>query len=292
MTPTLSIITVNFNNIDGLKKTLNSVMSQTETDFEYIIIDGASNDGSAELIKEYAEHPEYGKKITHWVSEPDSGIYNAMNKGIKTANGYYCLFLNSGDYLISDSVVSSINKLNTKPCIYYADAQYAIDNKFTILLDYEDSIDANYFLIGNTVNHQNTLIPLEILKKYNYDEQYSIKADWFFFLFIAYKEICKFKHLDFKIAVYDFSGMSSSGAYEHQIDEEIKKGIKTIFGKLSTSILDYKELKDSIYSRTIKISGNTKFYQFYLKVYLYIARRIGKFSQNFDPKYKEKTDAR
>ena len=85
----LSIITVNRNNKDGLEKTIRSVIRQTSHDYEYIIIDGASTDGSPEIIRNYEEN------ITYWISEPDTGIYNAMNKGIRKAQGDYCLFLNS-----------------------------------------------------------------------------------------------------------------------------------------------------------------------------------------------------
>jgi len=80
----LSIITINFNNVSGLLKTIESVISQTFRGFEYIVIDGGSSDGSVEVIKEYAD------KITCWVSEPDNGIYNAMNKGVLKATGEYC----------------------------------------------------------------------------------------------------------------------------------------------------------------------------------------------------------
>ena len=85
----LSIITINLNNVIGLEKTITSVINQNFLDFEYIIIDGSSTDGSLEIIKKYAE------KIAYCVSEPDKGIYNAMNKGLKKASGQYCLFLNS-----------------------------------------------------------------------------------------------------------------------------------------------------------------------------------------------------
>ena len=102
MLPKLSIITINRNNAVGLRKTIESVVLQEclkDTDIEYIIIDGASTDNSIEVIKEFVGHPLYGKKITSWVSEPDTGIYDAMNKGIKKANGEYLHILNSGDYL-------------------------------------------------------------------------------------------------------------------------------------------------------------------------------------------------
>ncbi len=87
----LSIITINKNNAYGLRKTIQSVINQTYSNIEYIIIDGASTDGSIDVIKKFED------KIDWWASEPDTGIYNAMNKGIKIATGDYCQFLNSGD---------------------------------------------------------------------------------------------------------------------------------------------------------------------------------------------------
>jgi glycosyltransferase involved in cell wall biosynthesis len=94
----LSIITINYNNLSGLEKTIQSVLNQTLKNFEFIIIDGGSTDGSKEYNQEKNEF------IDCWVSESDNGIYHAMNKGIKMAKGEYCLFLNSGDYLVDSEV--------------------------------------------------------------------------------------------------------------------------------------------------------------------------------------------
>ena len=88
----LSIITVNLNNLEGLKKTYESVVSQTFTDYEWLVIDGGSTDGSREFIEQHQD------KFAYWCSEPDKGIYNAMNKGIVRAKGEYLNFMNSGDY--------------------------------------------------------------------------------------------------------------------------------------------------------------------------------------------------
>ena len=101
----LSIITINYNNAQGLGKTLNSVLTQTNTQFEHVIVDGASTDNSVEIIQHYEKDAAArGIKVV-WVSEKDKGIYNAMNKGIKMASGEYCQFLNSGDILSCDEVV-------------------------------------------------------------------------------------------------------------------------------------------------------------------------------------------
>ena len=107
----LSIITINFNNHDGLQKTINSVIAQTWKDFEWIIIDGGSTDGSKNLIE------QYDKYITYWISESDKGIYNAMNKGIKIARGDYLQFLNSGDYFYNEKVIEKFcNRNNIWKC--------------------------------------------------------------------------------------------------------------------------------------------------------------------------------
>ena len=87
----LSIITVNYNNVKGLVDTIESIVNQTNNDFEYIIIDGGSMDGSVDVIKRYID------KIDYWVSVKDHGIYHAMNKGFKVASWDYCIFMNSGD---------------------------------------------------------------------------------------------------------------------------------------------------------------------------------------------------
>ena len=97
-----SIITINYNNKEGLRKTIESVVGQSFRDFEYIIIDGGSTDGSIEVIKEYAG------KVDYWVSEPDKGIYHAMNKGVLQAHGEYLNFMNSGDEFYNNGVLQEV----------------------------------------------------------------------------------------------------------------------------------------------------------------------------------------
>src|SRR5574344_1377354 len=104
--PVISIITVNKDNCAGLKFTIDSVLCQTFKDYEWIVIDAASTDGSVELIKQYQEH------ISYWVSEPDGGIYAGMNKGILKATGEYILFLNSGDSLADNDVLENVHQNN------------------------------------------------------------------------------------------------------------------------------------------------------------------------------------
>ena len=101
----LSIITVNLNNKEGLHKTLISVFNQEYNDYEYIVIDGGSKDNSKEILIEFSKAT---LKDFKWISEPDSGIFEAMNKGIRLATGEYLLFLNSGDFLVNNNVLDDV----------------------------------------------------------------------------------------------------------------------------------------------------------------------------------------
>ena len=96
---TITIITINFNNKNGLEKTINSIVSQRQVGYEWIVIDGGSTDGSKELIEDYSS------RMVYWVSEPDTGVYNAMNKGIKASTGDYLIFMNSGDCFADENVL-------------------------------------------------------------------------------------------------------------------------------------------------------------------------------------------
>jgi len=201
-TKTLSIITVNKNNADGLEKTIQSVICQTYSDFEYIIIDGASDDNSAEIIKKYAD------KINFWISEPDTGVYNAMNKGIQKAQGEYCLFLNSGDHLLYPWTIQDLDKeLKT---ITYADVYYsdAVTSSYKIFR-YPKKITKSFFLF-NTLNHQNCLIRRDLFKDNFYDENFKIISDFYFFINGIYHKNMTFFHLETKIAMYDTNGISKN----------------------------------------------------------------------------------
>lgn len=142
----LSIITINFNNAEGLRKTIESVKNQTSKNFEHIIIDGASSDESVNVITEFLADSEYEKQVTFWVSEKDRGIYDAMNKGTLHANGRFCLYLNSGDYLSDNNVVARFNSydLPTKQIIY-TNAIF-FNKKKEWKVKYPERLSAGFFL--------------------------------------------------------------------------------------------------------------------------------------------------
>lgn len=198
----LSIITINFNNLEGLKKTMASVLGQTWKNFEYIVIDGGSTDGSAKYIESQKD------KIDYWVSEPDSGIYNAMNKGVKVAKGEYLLFLNSGDALFNNEVLNQNHQFLSLYDIIYFNLN-VIGEKETFIKKYPDQLFFSYF-VNDTLPHPATFIRKEVFNKIGlYDESLKIVSDWKFFI----QSICKFnysyKRIDETLSTFYLDGLSS-----------------------------------------------------------------------------------
>lgn len=203
----LSIITINYNNRDGLRKTIESVVAQTTRDFEYIIIDGGSTDGSVDVIKEYADYIDY------WVSESDKGIYNAMNKGVAVAHGDFCLFLNSGDWLFSNYTLKALlPQICLDTDIITGNIYFKLTNGSIKKFNGEipNSLSIPFFL-NNTLPHQSTLIKTLLLKKRKYKETYRIISDWvFLFDSYLYEDSIKYKKINANIAFYDCTGISST----------------------------------------------------------------------------------
>lgn len=201
----LSIITINHNNCAGLSRTMDSITRQTTKDFEWILIDGASTDGSADLIRQYEQH------ITYWVSEPDKGIYNAMNKGLCQAHGDYCLFLNSGDWLAQDDTIEQILPILSGD-IFVARSLYhngqQITGKSRFLSQESFALST---LARESLPHQSTFIRTALLcQAGGYDESYRLLADWAFFLQTALNNSAEFVFSDICTSVYDTCGLSAS----------------------------------------------------------------------------------
>lgn len=200
----LSIITINRNNASGLKKTIESVISQSYTDFEYIVIDGASTDESVDIIKSYSD------KISYWVSEPDTGIYNAMNKGVLASHGEYVLMLNSGDYLVDKDVVLTV--------FPFLDGVDIVQGN--IIEEHENIIyrnrgfgksDISYFdIMKGFFLHQAAFCKRDLFDKNGFfDENYKVIGDTKFFMTCLDKGNASFKYIDVDISNYDISGISA-----------------------------------------------------------------------------------
>lgn len=196
----LSIITINYNNLVGLKKTTQSILSQSYNGYEWIVIDGGSDDGSREFLT------KYNANIAYWCSEKDNGIYNAMNKGIVKAQGDYVLFLNSGDYLYDESVLSKVFCNDIDADILYGNA-YFLYKKHPRVWIYDDTLTLKR-LYEYSINHQSTFIRTVLLKECGYDESYKIAADWKRFV-EWFQEGKIFKHIPIIVSVYDTTGIST-----------------------------------------------------------------------------------
>ena len=211
----ISIITINYNDKIGLEKTINSVVNQIYTDFEFLIIDGGSTDGSTAVIDQNAN------KINYWISEKDSGVYNAQNKGIKAAKGEFVIFMNSGDTFVDHNVLSNIaGDLTNEFDIYYGDNFKVKADGSKRLKTYPEKLSFSFFY-GSCINHQSTFIRRNLFDKFFfYSEDLKIVADWEFFIYAICKENVPYKYLAKTIANYDFTGISSLDKYKNKVNEE------------------------------------------------------------------------
>lgn len=206
-----SIITVNLNNCEGLHRTIDSVVSQTFTDYEWIIIDGGSTDGSKELIEQNAH------RLGYWCCEPDNGIYNAINKGLSYASGNYVQFLNSGDYLYNESTLEkALAQIDGKNDIYYGDMVQVNDGGKLNPITYPDKLGFLFFPYNN-ICHQATFYKRSLFDNNPYDESFSIVSDWAMNLKLLF-DGCTFKHIDQFIVYYDNRGKSSAADNKHHLE--------------------------------------------------------------------------
>lgn len=223
-----SIITINLNNSAGLRKTIESVVNQTFQDFEYIIIDGGSTDASVDIIKEYSS------RIDYWVSEPDRGIYNAMNKGIVQAHGDYINFMNSGDCFYDNNVLNDVS--------YYLNYDVVLGKyeKNGIISGYDHDLTLIDFFKGS-INHQSSFIRSGLFNDSLYSENYKIVSDWLFFLDKLVFNNASLKNINRIIVDYDCYGISSLSK-----DLYDKERFEILKSKLPEKIfMDYYRLYDA-----------------------------------------------
>ena len=258
-----SIITINYNNKEGLCRTIESVIAQTSEEYEFIIIDGGSTDGSLDIIKEHI------KQITYWISEPDEGIYNAMNKGLDVANGDYCLFLNSGDCLYDNNVLQRFNSYNSDKDIIIGKV-FSLQNNSTLFPPPNREISL-YHLFSSTVPHQGAFIRTSLQKKYPYDESLKIVADWKFFVIAIIINNCSLEYTDIPISKYDTNGISS--IYLTATQEEKNKVLEQLFPQ--RLLADYLWMKNSECKTLVLMPQIKRHYRIDLLLY-----KIGKLLLN------------
>lgn len=212
----ISVITICYNDREGLEKTLQSLFAQTSTDFEMVVIDGGSTDGSAELVKQYAG------RFAFSVSEKDKGIYNAQNKGWQHAKGEYCLFLNSGDLLSDKETLERFAPALVTDIVY---GDLLVDNGKDPLyrLGQPDPFTFEDF-IYTTLFHPAAFIKRDLLEKRNgYDESFRIVADYDFFLEMVMVRKCSTLYVPGSIAIFNTAGIGSNPKNKKLHDDERRR---------------------------------------------------------------------
>lgn len=212
--PELSVITINFNDAAGLERTIGSLGIQTYRDFELIVIDGGSTDGSVDVIKKNEG------LIRYWVSEKDKGIYNAQNKGIAQTKGNYCLFLNSGDSLINEHVLQKVFANKPSADIVYGDMQIDWGNGKITHGKMPDTITKEHMIL-DTLWHPVSFIKRTLFEKYGtYNEEYKMVADYDFFFKTIIANNVSTQHVNLEISLYNVNGFSSKPEFKAIEKEE------------------------------------------------------------------------
>lgn len=274
----ISVITINYNNVVGLRNTVKSVIDQSYEDVEYIIIDGGSTDGSMDVIVQNSG------SIAFWVSELDHGIYDAMNKGIAHATGDYCIFMNSGDCFASSDSIDNVFKCSSLADIICGKTIFS--NGQVVSAKEDVTMDT---LFENALCHQSCFIRTSIMKKYGYDASLKIVADRKFFVQALILDNCSYEAVDVDVAVYDVTGFSSLNPvasrleYSTVIEQLIPERIRIDYGRRRKGAL----YGDSAYNKLfVEISMRQYRKPVYRMVHsalriLSIFRRSANFVKNF-----------
>lgn len=257
----VSVITINYNNASGLQKTMQSVLNQTYKEFEYIVIDGASTDESVKVIQQFGK-----SDVQHfqWLSEPDQGIYNAMNKGIKMSSGDFVLFLNSGDIFYNDAVLEHcVNKMGKDNELYSGILTLEKDGH-KVTLNPPTELDL-YQSIYNHLTHPNTFIKRILFDKYGlYNEKNKIVSDWEFFFIVSGMNECRYQPLDIIISVFYEDGISS-----YNIDQQEKEKENILSSNLTSMVrkeleqrwMLEKSLKEAWYIHMMRLKESPSMYK-------------------------------
>lgn len=209
-----SIITINYNEGAGLKRTIDSVLSQTCRDYEYIVIDGGSTDNSIEAIRQNAEG------IAYWTSEKDRGIYHAMNKGIKAAKGDYCIFMNSGDTFYDTEALTHVVTAGQWADVVCGDICFGEDN----ICPNPERVTMKTFY-KHTLYHQASFISTPLLKAHPYDDTMRSAADWKWFLQALVFHNASYAHIPVTIARFVGGGFSEKqhAVGQQEVEEELQQ---------------------------------------------------------------------
>lgn len=245
----VSIITINYNNAIGLEKTIKSIVSQNSTDFEYLVIDGNSSDRSLDIIKENES------RIDFWISEPDSGIYNAMNKGIRQAKGEYILFVNSGDVIQEQADIRKItDQISGEDIIYFNLEITDASSGISYIKNYPDQLDFKYFA-EDALPHTASFIKRELLVNYGYySENMKIASDWAFFMDAVCLSKCTYKHVNETFSTFFIDGISSDAGNKQLLKSERDEHIAYAYPLYNSMYSEWMDKKEELYKLKTSVS--------------------------------------
>ena len=219
----VSIITISFNNLEGLKDTYNSIARQTFKDYEWIVIDGGSTDGTKEFLT------DHNAELAFWCCEPDKGVYNAQNKGTQHAKGEYCIYMNSGDTFYAEDVLEKLFESVHEADIIYGNWVLKYDNGKDVLRKGPDVADLVFFFDDNMC-HQAMAIKTNAVLERPYDESFRIYGDWEEWLAL-YMQGKKFEKVDLTICDFLVGGLSTGDDASDALKAERLAEIKRITDK-------------------------------------------------------------
>jgi len=218
----ISVITINLNNLKGLKRTVQSVLDQTYPDIEYLVIDGGSTDGGKEFIQDNQN------QFSFFLSEIDTGVYDAMNKGIKKSTGKYLIFLNSGDFFSNSYSISTLIKNSNGEDLVFGNILVQQFDK-SYVRKYPENLTFKYFYYAS-IPHPACLISKKLFELYGlYDTKLKIAADWKFFLVAVVKHGCSYRYVDEMISTFRVDGISSLPENSELLENERVMTLKKYF---------------------------------------------------------------
>lgn len=198
----VSVITISFNAEACIERTIKSVINQCYDEFEYVVVDGNSKDGTVDIIKKYVG------KISKWISEPDTGIYNAMNKAVRMAEGEYCIFMNAGDVFLNPLVLKQVSLFLEDGVDYLAGNEVSV--KKGKIVDYAcapKNITTRLF-VQRSLSHQASFIRRKLLLQCPYDESLRMVSDWKFCIQTLLLGKATYRAIDVDVCQFNQDGIT------------------------------------------------------------------------------------
>ncbi len=258
-----SVITINLNNRSGLEKTIKSVIGQTNKNYELIIIDGGSTDGSYDVILENKDH------FSYWISEPDNGIYHAMNKGVMVARGEFCYFLNSGDYIVNSTLFEDLSKIEITSDILSGNIlKIRANGKYRTVIPHDNP--SLHKLCIHSLPHQASLIRREIFNEIGmFNETYKIVSDFDFFLraIIIFRK--SYQKVDIDFCYFNLDGISHNKSFFDLAKNESIACLKINFPDMAEDLIEYRYFYISNIGQLIRLIQKKK------GLYAFIDQLIG-----------------